>query len=216
MKKQVVVIGLGPFGASVAKSLAEQGHQVLGIDLDEKKVNAIANQITQSAIIHNISEETLVDLGVKEFDIAVVSISDIESSILFAQILMDLGIKEIVSRAQDELHGRVLERLGVSKVVFPERDMGLRLANNLVSSSIIDYIELSKEYNVFEISAPEEFFNKTLAELRVRANYNINVIAIKKHNHQGIVIAPPSDSLIEENDILVVIGKNSDLSKLGQ
>ncbi len=96
---------------------------------------------------------------------------------------MDLGIKEIISRAQDELHGRVLERLGVSKVVFPEKDMGLRLANNLVSSSIIDYIELSKEYNVFEISAPEEFFNKTLAELRVRANYNINVIAIKKHNH---------------------------------
>ncbi len=94
MKKQIVVIGLGPFGASVAKSLEEQGHQVLGIDLDEKKVNAIANQITQSAIIHNISEETLVDLGVKEFDIAVVSISDIESSILFAQILMDLGIKK--------------------------------------------------------------------------------------------------------------------------
>lgn len=155
MKKQILVIGLGPFGASVAKTLTEQGHQVLGIDLDEDKVNAIADEVTQSATITNISEETLVSLGVKDFDIAVISISDIEASILFAQILIDLGIKEIVSRAQDELHGRVLSRLGVSKVVFPERDMGLRLANSLVSNNIIDYIELSKEFNIFEITALE-------------------------------------------------------------
>ncbi len=214
MEKQIVVIGLGPFGASVAKTLTEQGHQVLGIDLDADKVSAIADEVTQSATITNISEETLISLGVKDFDIAVVSINDIEASILFAQILIDLGIKEIVSRAQDELHGRVLSRLGVSKVVFPERDMGLRLANSLVSNSIIDYIELSKEYNIFEITALEEFFGKTISELRIRANYNVNIIAIKKHNDKDIMIAPGSDSLIEENDILVVIGKNSDISKL--
>mgnify|MGYP001104546247 CR=1 FL=1 len=214
MKKQIAIIGLGPFGATVAKTLFEQGYQVLGIDLDESKVNDIADHVTESATITNISEETLVSLGIKEFDIVIVSINDIESSILFAQILMDLGIKEIISRAQDELHGRVLERLGVNRVVFPERDMGLRLANNLVSSNIIDYIELSKEFNIFEITAPEDFFNKTLAELKVRANYNINVIAIKKQDKKDIVIAPHSDSLIEENDILVVIGKNEDLSKL--
>lgn len=214
MKKQILVIGLGPFGASVAKTLTEQGHQVLGIDLDEDKVNAIADEVTQSATITNISEETLVSLGVKDFDIAVISISDIEASILFAQILIDLGIKEIVSRAQDELHGRVLSRLGVSKVVFPERDMGLRLANSLVSNNIIDYIELSKEFNIFEITALEDFFGKTISELRIRANYNVNIIAIKKHNKKDIIVAPGSDSLIEENDILVVIGKNSDISKL--
>lgn len=214
MEKQIVVIGLGPFGASVAKTLTEQGHQVLGIDLDADKVSAIADEVTQSATITNISEETLISLGVKDFDIAVVSINDIEASILFAQILIDLGIKEIVSRAQDELHGRVLSRLGVSKVVFPERDMGLRLANSLVPNSIIDYIELSKEYNIFEITALEEFFGKTISELRIRANYNVNIIAIKKHNDKDIMIAPGSDSLIEENDILVVIGKNSDISKL--
>lgn len=214
MEKQIVVIGLGPFGANVAKNLTEQGHQVLGIDLDANNVNYIQDDITQSAIINNISEETLISLGVKGFDIAVVAVNDIESSILFTQILMDLEIKEIISRAQDELHGRVLRRLGVNKVVYPEKDMGIRLARNLASSNIIDYIELSKEYNVFEIAAPEEFHNKTLSELRVRANYNLNVIAIKKQDQKDIIIAPSSSSLIEAEDILVVIGKNSDLSKL--
>ncbi len=214
MKKQIVIIGLGRFGISVAMSLAEQGHQVLGIDIDEKKVEEISDSITQAVTVSKVNEETLISLGIKEFDIAIVAIGDVESSILISQILKEIGVKKVISKAQSFLHGRVLEKIGVDKVAFPERDMGIRLANSLVSNNIIDYIELSQDYNVFEIEAPEDFYNKNLAELDIRARCNISIIAIKKKDQKDIIVAPGADAKIEKNDILVVIGKNSDLNKL--
>ena len=212
MQKQIVVIGLERFGSIVATTLAKQGHQVLGIDTNEKRVDEISDTLTEAVTAKTINEDTLVSLGVKEFDIAVVAINDVEESILVSQILKELKIKKVICKAQSFLHGRVLEKIGVDRIVFPELDMGLRLANSLVSDNIIDCIKLSEEFDVFEISAPEEFFGKTLGELNLRTEYNINVIAVKKTSE--IIMSPGSDQLIEEEDILVVIGKNEDLNKI--
>jgi trk system potassium uptake protein TrkA len=135
--------------------------------------------------------------------------ADIESSIIISQILKDFGIKMVVSKAKSELHGRVLERIGVDRVIFPERDMGIRLANSLISSTIVDYIELSKDYNVFEVPTPNKFVGKSLLEANLRADYKISVIAVKRGDE--VVVAPGANFRIQAQDKLVVIGKNNDI-----
>jgi trk system potassium uptake protein TrkA len=207
--KQAVVIGLGRFGSSVAETLERQGHQVLGIDIDEIRVTAMARILTQAVTVNEVNEDVLSALGVKECDVGVVGMADIESSIIISQILKDFGIKMVVSKAKSELHGRVLSRIGVDRVIFPERDMGIRLANSLISNTIIDYIELSKEYNVFEVPTPTKFIGKTLLEANLRADYKISVIAVKRGDE--VVVAPGANFRIQANDMLVVIGKNNDI-----
>lgn len=207
--KQIVVIGLGRFGSSVAETLAKQGHEVLGIDIDERRVTAMSRILTQAVTVSEMSEEVLTSLGVKECDVGVVGMADIESSIMISQMLKDLGIKMVVSKAKSHQHGRVLERIGVDRVIFPERDMGIRLANSLVSNTIVDYIELSKDYNVFDIPAPAKFVGKTLVESNLRAEYKISVIAIKRGDE--VIVAPGANFRILADDNLVVIGKNNDI-----
>lgn len=207
--KQAVVIGLGRFGSSVAETLAKQGYEVLGIDVDEKRVIAMSRVLTQAVTVSEVNDEVLAALGVKECDVGVVGMADIESSIIISQILKDFGIKMVVSKAKSELHGRVLERIGVDRVIFPERDMGIRLANSLISNTIVDYIELSKEYNVFEVPTPHKFVGKTLLEANLRADYKISVIAVKRGDE--VVVAPGANFRIQAQDKLVVIGKNNDI-----
>jgi trk system potassium uptake protein TrkA len=207
--KQAVVIGLGRFGSSVAQTLERQGHQVLGIDIDEKRVAAMSRILTQAVTASEVTDEVLSALGVKECDVGVVGMADIESSIIISQILKDFGIKMVVSTAKSELHGRVLERIGVDRVIFPERDMGIRLANSLISSTIVDYIELSKDYNVFEVPTPNKFVGKSLLEANLRADYKISVIAVKRGDE--VVVAPGANFRIQAQDKLVVIGKNNDI-----
>ena len=208
--KQVVVIGLGRFGSSVARTLAQQGHEVLGIDIDEVRVTDLARVLTQAVTVREVTEEVLTSLGVKECDAAVVGMANIEASIIISQILKDFGIKLVVSKAASELHGRVLQRIGVDRIIFPERDMGIRLAHSLVTNTVIDYIELSKDYNIFELVTPDKFIGKTLVQAKLRADYNINVIAIKRG--EQVLVSPGADTIINEHDILVVIGPNNDLA----
>lgn len=207
--KQAVVIGLGRFGSSVAETLAKQGYEVLGIDIDEHRVTAMSRILTQAVTVSEVNDEVLAALGVKECDVGVVGMADIESSIIISQILKDFGIKMVVSKAKSELHGRVLQRIGVDRVIFPERDMGIRLANSLISNTIVDYIELSKEYNVFEVPTPAKFVGKTLLEANLRADYKISVIAVKRADE--VVVAPGANFRIQAQDKLVVIGKNNDI-----
>ena len=212
--KQVVVIGLGRFGSSVARTLAQQGHDVLGIDIDEARVNALARVLTQAVTVREVNEDVLLSLGVKECDAAVVGMANLEFSITISQILKDFGIKLIISKAASELHGRVLQRLGVDRIIFPERDMGIRVAHSLVSNSVIDYIELSPDYNIYELATPPTFVGQSLAQAQLRATYRINVIAIKRTS--TVLISPGADEVIQANDILVVIGHNNDLNRFYQ
>ena len=207
-----VILGLGRFGQSVAKTLYELGHEVLVIDENESLIQSISNHITYAMVGNVTDENVLKAVGIKNFDAAVVSTGkNLESSILVTQMLKEMGIKYILVKAQNELHARVLTKLGADRVVFPEQDMGVRVAHNLVSTNIIDYIELSPDYTIVEINAPKRWEGKTLKELNVRAKHGINIIAIK--SRLKINVAPIADYIIKSNDILVVIGSKSDIDK---
>jgi trk system potassium uptake protein TrkA len=208
-----IILGLGRFGHSVAKTLYDMGHEVLAIDENEGLIQSISDHITY-AIVGNVTDENVLkSAGVKNFDAAVVSTGkNMEASILVTQILKEMGIGYILAKAQNEMHARVLSKLGADRVVFPEQDMGVRAAHYLVSSNIIDYIELSQDYTIIEINPPKGWAGMTLKKLNARVKYGINVIAIK--NGMKINVSPTADYLIDTNDVLVVIGAKSDIDKL--
>ncbi|MFN5060034.1 MAG: potassium channel family protein [Chloroflexota bacterium] len=208
--KHIAVIGLGLFGTSVAETLVQQGHYVLGIDINEQRVQMLARLLNQCVTVSNTDEETLLALGIKEYDAVVVAIGDIESNIMVVQTLQELGVKRVMAKAVSHRHGRVLQRLGVSQVIFPEHDMGVRAAHSLSGDRVIDYIELSDEYNIVEIQAPRHFVGKTLDQIDLRKNYRVSLIAIK--TAQKILISPPAETAIEAQSELVMIGKNEDLT----
>lgn len=213
MNKQFVVIGLGRFGASVARTLAQKGCDVLAIDADEEKVQAVANEVTHAVQADATDEETMKALGVRNFDTAIISIgTDIHSNILATLIAKELGVQYVVVKAQTELHGKVLTKIGADKIVYPERDMGMRVANSLLSSTVLDYIELSPDYTIAEVVASPKLWGHSLLDLQFRSRFGVNIIAIKKGDE--INVTPHGADLIVEGDILVVMGDNENLEGL--
>ncbi|MCG0274546.1 MAG: TrkA family potassium uptake protein [Thermosediminibacteraceae bacterium] len=211
--KQFVVIGLGRFGSSVAKTLYKLGYDVLGIDINEEIVQSLVDSITHAVQADATDENTLKALGVRNFDVGIVSIGDdIQASILVTLILKDMGLKYVVAKAQNDLHAKVLYKIGADRVVFPERDMGIRVAHNLVASNILDYIELSPDFSIVEIQALPEWYDKTLRELQMRVKHGLNVMAIKRN--EDVIVSPGAEDFIKKGDILVVVGQNKDIEKL--
>jgi len=213
-KKQFIVIGLGRFGRSVAITLSKLGHDVLAVDVDESKVQEISEEVTYAVQIDAMNEKILLEVGVKNFDIGIVAIgADIQANIFVSITLKQIGINYVIAKAQNEKHANILKKIGVDKVVLPEHDMGVRLAYNLTSTSILDVIELSPEYNVVEIKAPDLWLNKNLIELNLRAKYKINILAIKSELGK-INISPAGQDIIKLNDILIAIGEKEDLDNM--
>jgi len=210
--KQFAVIGLGRFGSSVAKTLTKMGYEVLGIDIDEDVVNSMADSLTSSVKADILDEQALKTLGIRNFDVVVVAIGkEMQASILVTVILKEMGVKEVVAKARTELHGRVLERVGADKVVFPERDMGEKVAKALVSKNIMDQIALSPDFSLVEMAAPAVFVNKTLEKSGARQKYGISVLAIRRGAE--VIISPQAGDVVREGDILVVIGRDTQLRK---
>ncbi|MET3290679.1 TrkA family potassium uptake protein [Brevibacillus fluminis] len=212
MSKQFAVIGMGRFGSSVARTLYEMDYEVMGIDEDEERINENIQYVTHAVAADSTDEMALKEIGIRNFDVVVVSIgADIQASILTVLILKELGVKKIVAKAQNERHGQVLYKVGADRVVFPERDMGVRVAHNLISANVLDFIELAEDYSVAEVAASPSMLGKTIRQLDVRAKYGVNIIAIKSNDRFNI--APRPDQMIERNDVLVVIGHNLDLKE---
>ena len=212
--KQFVVIGLGRFGSSVAKTLYESGHDVLAIDKDEDLVQEISDSVTHAVQMDATDENALRTLGIRNFDVAVITIgSSIQASVMVTLIVKELGVKHIIAKGNSEIHAKVLYKIGADRVVLPEKDMGVRVAHNLVSFNILDYIELSPDYSIIEIEVPNTWVGKTLRELKVRATFGINIMAIRKAD-DVVNISPNADDVIEESDILIAIGASDELSKL--
>lgn len=211
--KQFAVLGLGRFGVSVARTLTGMGYEVLAIDKDEAVINDLADMVTHAAQADATEESVLKSLGIKNFDVVVVAIGhDMQASILTTLMLKETGVKKVVVKASTELHGKVLQKLGADVVVFPERDMGERIARMLVSENFIDQINLSPEYSLVEMIAPPELTGKTLAESDLRNRYGVTVLAIRRG--QDFIISPGAVQSVIEGDILIVIGKNETLKKL--
>ncbi|MBP1992973.1 potassium channel family protein [Paenibacillus eucommiae] len=212
MKKQFAVIGMGRFGSSVAKTLSQMGFEVLAIDHREEQIQEISAIVTHAIQADSTDEEALRALGIRNFDVVVVAIGeDIQASILTTLIVKDIGVRSIVVKAVNELHGKVLKKIGADKVIYPERDMGQRVAHHLISSNILDYIELSADHSILEIKASSQMIGKNLRQLDIRAKYGCNVIAIKEN--EQLIIPPSGEDLIKDEDILVVVGKNENLQR---
>lgn len=208
--KQFIIIGIGKFGESIATNLYKMGHDVLAVDIDEERVQYIANKVTHAVQADATEEGTLEALGVKHFDGAVVTIGEsVQASILITMLCKELGIRHVLAKAQNELHAKVLYKIGADRVVFPERDMGLRVAHSLVSSSYLDYIELTPDYSIVELKAAKDWQGKSLKDLNIRAKYGINIMAIKQDDK--VVVSPAADDTIQRDDVLVVIGKAEDI-----
>lgn len=215
MNKQFLIIGAGRFGSSVAHTLYERGHDVMVVDNDEVLIQQISDSVTHAVQANAVNEGALRALGVKDFDVVIVAIGhEIQASIMSCILLIELGARYVVAKAQTELHGKVLKKIGVNRVVFPERDMGQKLAHSLLSPNIIDLIELSDDYSVVEVTAPEEMVNHTLQELNLRARYGVNIIALRSQNGDTN-ISPAAEEKVIVGDILVVVGENKALKKMG-
>lgn len=207
-----VIIGLGRFGSSLGKELVKLGYEVLGIDKDEEAVQEMSDVLTHAVVADCTDEDVLRSLGVRNFDCGVVAIGDdIQASILTTIQLKEVGVKKVVAKAISELHGRVLEKLGVDRVIYPERDMGIRVAHQLVSPNLLDYIELSDEYTIVELTVPKGMDGKSLQDINPRARYGCSIVAINKTT--GVIIAPTAHEVVKEKDVLVVIGTNDQIDK---
>jgi len=202
--RSIAVIGLGRFGTSLALELIKEGREVLGIDADERIVQTLSDQLTDVVQADTTDEAALRELGIQDFDSAVVAIgSDLESSILTASLLLQLGIPQVWAKATSTAHGRILEQLGVHHVIFPEMDMGKRVAH-MVAGDSLDYVELDKDYVMVKTEAPAMFHGKTLAELKFRSKHGVTVVATKKANAPYQPSFP--ETVIEEGDLMVVAG----------
>jgi len=218
-KRSFAVIGLGRFGSAIATTLTELGHEVIGIDSDEERVERLSDFVTQAVQLDATDEKALRASGIQDVDVAIISIGErIDSSLLVVMLVKELGIPTILAKATTALHGRILEKLGVSRVIFPERDMALRVAHSLVLPNILDYIELSRDFSIVEMPAPREFVGKTLRELALRTTFGLTLIAIKRATRpgesEGTIVAPLADDRIEAGDVLSLLGSNERLSQL--
>jgi trk system potassium uptake protein TrkA len=213
--KQVAVIGLGRFGSSVARTLAGSGCEVLAVDVDEARVKAIADEVTDAVRANALDEEALRALGLRNFEVVVVAIGhEVQASILTTVLLKEMGIPKIVAKAQDELHGRVLQKVGADIVVFPERDMGVRLAHTLISRNVIDEIQISTDYSILEMAAPHGFLGRSLKDLELRQRFGLSVLAIRRKDR--IIVSPNADQVVDEGDILVALGQPDKLEPLNE
>lgn len=213
--KSFVIIGLGRFGSSVAKELYKRGNEVLAVDFDEDAVQRIKDSVTHAAVGDCTDEKVLRSLGVRNFDCAIVAVAtSIQNSILITLLLKELGVKYVVAKGQSELHTKVLDRIGADKVVFPENDMGQRIAQTLANDNIVDFIELSPDFSIVEIVAPKNWVGSTLLDLNVRAKYGVNVLAIRGQDGNIITISPSAKQVLNSGDILIVVGENSTIEQL--
>lgn len=221
--RQFAVIGLGGFGRKVAETLSKKGAPVIAIDSNQELINRVSDIVTKAVQTDSTDESSLVACGIKDVDVAVVSMGeDIESSILTTALLKNLEIKEIVARACTPLHAQILKMVGATRVVFPEEDMGIRVANSILSPGVLEYIELGADYTLAEIEAKSKDIGRTINELELKAKYGINVLIIKrkifevgenieKTIEKEVKVLPTAGYKIQEGDVLVVVGSSEDI-----
>ena len=203
--KSYVVVGLGRFGGEVARQLCAQGCEVLAMDVNNELVQQLSSEVTHAVVADAQDKEVLKALGIRDFDCAVIAIGDnLAASVLATMNMKELGVPYVVCKAYDEVHRRVLEKLGADRVLIPEKEIGARLARSLASANVLDYIELSEDYGIAEVPLPKSWKGKTLRELNVRAKLGVNIIAIRRDG--SIAVSPSAEYEMKEADVVVVLG----------
>jgi trk system potassium uptake protein TrkA len=213
--KRFAVIGLGTFGFHVAKTLFQEGHDVLGIDKDKEKVQKSREFVSQALMMDATNKENLKTLDLDKMDAVIVSTGEsIDHSILITLYLKELGVENILVKAVNEDHGNVLEKIGASETIFPERDTAIKLAKNLSVPNILDYLPLAEDYAIAEWAPTKEVTGKPLAQSQLRSDYNIQVMAVREVLPGRTILAPGPDFVIKDSDILIIMGRQKDIEKL--
>lgn len=214
-EKSYAVIGLGLFGMAVATTLAEANCDVLAIDDNEENVQDIAQKVTYAVKADVREPGILKTLGLQNVDVAVIAVAEnMEASIVATMQAKELGVPFVMAKAMNELHGRILEKIGADKVISPEKSMGVRVARNLLSSGFVDMFELSSEFSMAEFRIPKEWIGRTLRELKIREKYNINLIAVKQGENVNVNFDP--EESLPSDCTLIAVGKNCDLNRASE
>jgi len=214
--KQFVVIGLGNFGLNVAARLAQIGHEVLAIDSSEARIDHIKNKVTQAVVGDAKDKDMLHEMVPNPVDAVIVGLGDsVEASILCVLYLKELGVKRVIAKASSDDHGRILEAIGTSEVIYPERNAAIRLAEKLSApTDVLDYIELSPEYGIVDVATPDKFVGKALKQLQLPKSHGVLIIAVRNVMKNSIQLMPPADYKFEPDTVMTVIGRYTDLAKL--
>ncbi len=213
-RRQYLILGAGKFGSALAVRLQELNQEVMVVDKDKANVQNLSNVIDH-VFEGDVNNEVVLDrIGVNNFDVVVVSVGDdIQTSLMVTVTLKEMGVEKIVAKAKNDLHAKALYKIGATRVVFPEQEMGYRVAQNLVNKSIIDSVSLSPGYTMIEIEVPEDWYNRSVVDINIRKNYNLNIVAIKNQNDINIAISP--NTIFRKGDTALVIGLEKDTQKLG-
>ena len=213
--KRAVVIGLGIFGFNIAKDLYENGIEVIAIDKDKEMVQKIKDFSTKAVLADGTDKEVMESIGIQEDDIVIISFGEnLAASTLITLHLKEMRVKNIIVKAPNEDHKRVLEKVGATEVIIPEREMADKVAKSIISPNILDYIPLSEDYTISEVVPPASFMGKTIGELRLRTKYHVEVIAVREMLPDRVTMVPKADFVIKDSDVLVVIGKTADVQKI--
>jgi trk system potassium uptake protein TrkA len=213
--KRVVVIGLGIFGSNIVKELYENGFDVIAVDKDKDAVHRIKDFTTKAIVADGTDNEVMDHIGIHEDDVAVISFGeDLASSTLITLHLKQMKVKNIIVKAPNEEHKLILEKVGATDVIIPEKEMAKKVAQSLISPNVLDCLPLSEGYMIFEIAPPTSFLGKSIAELELRTKYHIEVIAVKDVLTDQITMVPPASFRLKDGEILVVIAKDKDIQKI--
>lgn len=215
--KNFAVVGLGSFGHFTARYLTERNQSVLGIDMDELQVEHIKAHIDKAVIADATNKEVLEQIGVQDMDAVIVSVGDkIDMSILITLYLKELKVKNIIVKAITEDHGKILHIIGATEVIFPERDVAAKIAEQLANPNVIDTLSLGPDYSIMQLAPPEAFMHKSLQDLDIRKKYNVQVLAIKELVPENLIVVPPADYIIKDSDTMLVVGRLDDIEKLAK
>ena len=213
--RNIAIIGLSSFGFYLCKFLSESGVQVMAIDNSEDKIDRIKSFVKKAIVADANDKETLKNLSINEFDAVVISVGEkIDASVLMTLYLRELGVKEIIAKATTNDHAKVLHIVGATNIIFPERDMAKRVAHTMRSDNLLDYVSLGGDHSVIEIAPPQPWIGKTLAELDIRREYNVQIIMIKEIVPENTIMIPSGEHIIKDSDALIIIGKNKNLERI--
>jgi len=213
--KRVVVIGLGIFGFNIAKDLYENGFEVIAIDKNKDVIQKIKDFSTKAILADGTDKEVIESIGIQQDDVVIISFGeDLAASTLITLHLKEMKVKNIIVKAPNEDHKHVLEKVGATEVIIPERAMADKVAKSLISPNVLDYIPLSEDYTISELVPPASFFGKTIGELHLRSKHHVEVIAVREMLPDRIKMVPGADFVIKDSDVLVVIGKEEDIQKI--
>jgi trk system potassium uptake protein TrkA len=213
--KRVIIIGLGIFGINLVSALYEGGFEVIAIDKNKDAVQKVKDCSTKAIVADGIDKEVMEMIGVQQDDVAIISFGeDLAASTLITLHLKQLNVRNIIVKAPNEEHKLILEKVGATEVIIPEKEMARRVAKSLISPNVLDYLPLSDDYMISELAPPNSFLGKTIAELQLRGKYHIEVIAIRDIISDRIHMVPPADFVIKDGEVLVVVGKEKDIQKI--